>query len=205
MNQIIEANKLKIVDKDKINIGQILPELVNCVTVEFYNIAEIENIGLLSKYPKLNVLRFNSCFSFTGNSIFDEGIEEVCISNSNINLKVLPKGLRKLTIEAIDIRDLSLISRFQKLESLVLKNCDLLQDINGLSELAELMDLTILNCGLVSDLSGISNLKKIKKLTIGYCNNELTIPSNIKDLKISIEPLSSLIVSDGKFKFLKII
>ena len=118
-----------------------------------------------------------------------------------IDESIRPSNISKLLVSyCSDFKNLKVLSKFTKLESLTLDYLDELENIEAIKEFKDLAELSLFNCTkLDSDesLSHVSKCKNLKKLELGGmdCIKSTSFISTLtalEFLKISSEGLKSL-------------
>ena len=118
-----------------------------------------------------------------------------------IDESIRPSNISKLHLKyCSEFKNLGVLSKFTKLESLTLDYLDELENIEAIEELKELSELSVLNCSTLDSLetlSPVSKCKNLKKLELGGmdCIKSTSFISTLtalEFLKISSEGLKSL-------------
>ncbi|MDA7791144.1 GYF domain-containing protein [Opitutales bacterium] len=119
-----------------------------------------------------------------------------------IDESIRPSNISTLHLKySSEFKNLGVLSKFTKLESLTLDYLDELENIEAIEELKELSELFIFNCSKLDSLeslSPVSECKKLKKLELGGMDfiestSFISTLTNLESLKVSSIVLKSLV------------
>lgn len=146
-----------------------------------YHILEVKDYTILFK--NRNDIEYSK-MSFETQEHVQKALKELSVTD-----------LEGLILHSLDLREVSLITRFKKLKELVITNSDL-KNINFLEKLGTIEKLKLLNCA-IDDISAIGWLGGLKSLDLS--NNNISDLSSLSDLT----KLKSLNVSHNKIVDIK--
>ena len=214
------------------NIDGIENSNINCLELDCYNIRNIDH--LVNEQRKnatysLSINNYNGSYAFLSeikkfdwlflNDNPNEYVQYLTNASANsfsvsyddlysldVFKGILSKGINKLEISNANITNLNGINdAFKGFKTLILKNCNALNDINALAD-SKLYTLELHDCSELEDISVIASTD-ITTLTIKNCNNinnlDFLVDSKVYYLTIS-EELSSLLTDEIKEKIQQI-